>query len=198
MPVLVEAFTPIIIELSVCLQEKSITKPITRIIEKVKFIESDNEQHILSLYEDTKKSFCELFEMISLKKLSEPLINLPKKINKKFVKKIDIIDKLDSKKKNEFFKINVKDPYQKLPTQRSLFEYSSNGQNNQNNKNNIIKKLDTTFIEGQTSTTAENLDIDYEKLLKIDSSTNETLNLTDPPTSFISNLHIYQKQALTW
>lgn len=46
--------------------------------------------------------------------------------------------------------------------------------------------------------TDESRDIDYEKILKLDSTAQEEFVLSTPPSVFLTPLHVYQQQALTW
>ena len=58
--------------------------------------------------------------------------------------------------------------------------------------------LDNSAKKGEKPLENKPLDIDYESLLKLENSEDKDLVATDPPPSFASTLHPYQKQALTW
>ena len=62
----------------------------------------------------------------------------------------------------------------------------------------IEKKEEIRKNDDKNEEKAENLDVDYEKLLKLDSENTDEIELTEPPPTFVTKLHDYQKQALTW
>ena len=200
---MIEAFTPIIIEIKIYLQAKSITKPITRIIDKGKLSEFDPDSKVLSYFDKTKQNFVNLFDLLCLKKISETMIKIP---NKKIIKDIEI-EPINSNRtetlsmKQSLQKIDVRNPYQKLPQQASLLNFTQNIEKKpqQTETENLNKKMEILKEQQKDNNKSdENSDIDYENLFKIDSMTHESLQLYDPPPSFKSILHPYQKQALTW
>jgi len=193
-PPLVETFTPIILEIQVHLQEKSITNPIIRIIDKGKVSELDPESRLLNFFDKTKRNFAALFDLLALRKINDTLIKLP---NKKSIEHLSesSLDLNLSKKPLSLNKVDVSNPYQKLPKQASLFDFTEKNINNLNksNENHNVKIEEKT----QDSANKDSL-IDYENLLKIDTETHENLDFYEPPSSFKSSLHPYQKQALFW
>lgn len=194
MPPIVETFSPIILEIKVYLLETAITKPITRIIDKAKLNEFDKEATILALFEKTKQNFANLFELLKLKKINDSLIKIP-------LKKLIHLDEslLDNKNHNfnkESLKMNMRDPYQKLPKQASLFDFAT--QNIEKNKQILLENNNITEPKPYKSAEDESLDIDYENLFQHDTITHEKTPFLDPPSSFKSLLHPYQKQALAW
>ena len=278
-----EAFTPILLEIKVFLEGKSITKPITQIIDKGRLNEFSHEAQILSYFDATKLNFTGLFSLLSLKKLSETLIKLPTK------KSLQIQETtIKHENKPSVAKIDIKNPYQKLPKQANLLNFAKKNENSHNFENSLIfaqnyekkpldenskdfypekpqisdfcqnydktpleensmdfypekpqisdfydkKPLDENSMDFQPKKpqisdfcqnydkkplaenpkdfapekpqiseiceeTNDTLDIDYENLFKIDNSC-ENLQFYEPPASFKSSLHPYQKQALAW
>ena len=172
--------------------EKTITKPITRIIDKGKLNELDAESRVLSYFDKTKRNFAGLFELLRLKKNNETLIKLPNK------KTVDQLDESslgpDYSKKTSLNKVDIHNPYQKLPKQASLFDFATSTTNASSKPNSN----ENQEIKSGESPNKDLEDIDYEHLFKIDTNTHEYLDLQEPPSTFKSTLHPYQKQALFW
>lgn len=177
------------------MQSKSISKPITRVIDKGKFGEIDQESKILTYFDKTKQSFAGLFSLLSLKKTADTLIKInsikrvPKQITEETINS-------DNPTKPSMSKINIRDPFQKLPKQASLLNFTQNidkkpGQNS--------SSLQTTVQNSAISNeNVDSLDIDYEKVFKLDYTAYENLSMYKPPETFRSQLHPYQSKALTW
>lgn len=198
-PPLVDAFSPITLEISVILHKTAITRPITRVIEKGGLNENNIENRILAKFDKTRQNFVDLFNLLKLNKKNETLIKMQKNQDKisifeKDGRSLDDIHLLT--KNNEFLKLDVKNPFQKLPKQKSLFDFSTT---HIDSSNGLIEKRDEIKrIEVKNEVKAENLDVDYGKLLKLDSENTEEIQLSEPPPTFVTKLHDYQKQALTW
>ncbi len=183
------------------LHRAAFTKPITRVIEKGGLSENNLENRILSKFEKTRQNFLDLFILLRLRKKNETMIKMQRNNEK-----ISIFEKdgkspeknpYSGKQINQFINLDVKNPFQKLPKQKSLLDFSK-GFADENmekiKKEEIIRKEESNNNEEK----AENLDVDYGKLLKLDSENVNDIELTEPPLSFVTKLHDYQKQALTW
>lgn len=179
-------------EIKIYLRSKSISKPITRIIDKSKYGEIDQESKILAYFDKTKQSFAGLFQLLSLKKISETLIKIPilKKLPAQISNEISV---KENSLKSSLSKVDMRDPYQKLPKQASILNFPQTYDKKPKTNPNFP-------IENQPETTnsSENLDIDYEKVFKLDYTAYERLSPSTPPASFCSTLHPYQSKALTW
>lgn len=177
--------------------------------------------------EGTREAFISLFELLNLNKITDTLIQRQPKALKQSESngetrsartKIKMLGEnsmdlesdgansrsvsfgfMDEKSKSKPV-LDVFDPFQKAPKQASLQSFklqNSKANAETSDAQNAEKKLENannTDVVVQQETN----DIDYVKLLNLENPNQDELKLTEPPESFTSILHNYQKQALTW
>ena len=90
------------------------------------------------------------------------------------------------------------DPFRRVPKQTSLQVFKKAPPNPSDQPNSTNKHSGADSEEGKQIAQNESNDVDYAKLLNLENPNQEELKLTDPPETFTSSLHGYQKQALTW
>ncbi|KAL4512333.1 hypothetical protein ABPG72_005335 [Tetrahymena utriculariae] len=100
-------------------------------------------------------------------------------------------------------KINLNDPFVKLPKQKTLFSFKL--QNTKPDQNQEQQERSARQSNNQQTAenkeTAKSQDLDYEQIFNIVPGTDgqvTELQYSEPPTTFKTSLHNYQKQALTW
>ncbi|KAL4474868.1 hypothetical protein ABPG74_001564 [Tetrahymena malaccensis] len=100
-------------------------------------------------------------------------------------------------------KINLNDPFIKLPKQKTLFSFKLQNKKPDQNQEQQEKSVrqSTNQQVAENKETAKSQDIDYEQIFNIVPGTDgqvTELQYSEPPTTFKTSLHNYQKQALTW
>jgi DNA repair protein RAD5 len=83
-----------------------------------------------------------------------------------------------------------------MPKQKSMADFATKSNSMpRSTENSNTQPLRT---EGEVVIQGESSDVNYEKLLNLESDDYGELKLSEPPSTFASSLHPYQKQALTW
>ncbi|EAR86636.2 SNF2 family amine-terminal protein (macronuclear) [Tetrahymena thermophila SB210] len=100
-------------------------------------------------------------------------------------------------------KINLNDPFIKLPKQKTLFSFKLQNkkpdQNQEQQERSVRQSNNQQVAENKEENKSQ--DLDYEQLFNIVPGTDgqvTELQYSEPPSTFKTSLHNYQKQALTW
>lgn len=203
-------FSPFWIYVDVYLSDSVISKPLTEIF-SLKENSKDSEDLMLQQLQYTKDSFVNLFDMLKLNKVTETLIKrLPTRQShaaepesssaKKEANaaKVHYSEKQNSDEK----KVDIFDPFQKVPQQKSLAGFVSKKPEGSDHLSVPSEASTNTSrlspTKNEQRITEESSDVNYEKLLNLENDDYDDLKLSEPPPSFVSTLHSYQKQALTW
>lgn len=123
--------------------------------------------------------------------MNETLIKLPNRGGAEQINDLTNMTELPQKPVS-LTKVEMGNPYQKLPKQATLFDFAGG------NQASSFPKERPAIEAEMTESSTENAEIDYENLFKIETTSHESLPLAEPPASFKSSLHPYQKQALGW
>ena len=205
-------FSPFWIYIDVYLSDSVISKPLTEIF-SLKENSKDEEDRLLQQLQYTKDSFVSLFDMLKLDKITETLIKrLPTRQSHAAesdnnttgtaAKKVQHYSEAAANRTNpDEKKMDIFDPFQKTPQQRSLAGFVAKkpqGQDQLSVPSESSNRLSSSPTKNEQKITEESSDVNYEKLLNLENNDYDDLKLSEPPPSFVSNLHSYQKQALTW
>ena len=182
-----------------------ISKPLTEIF-SYKENSKDSEDRMLQELEYTRDSFVSLFDLLKLERVTETLIKrLPSKYNKK--QELTLSDEKKGPKQHYSMgsnqkagsdekKVDIFDPFQKVPQQKSLANFVAVAKKPEASPKSISNSISPS--KNEQVITEESADVNYDKLLNLENEDHGDLKLSEPPSTFVSNLHSYQKQALTW
>lgn len=190
--------------------DTAVSKPLTEII-SFRDNSKDEEDRLLQELQYTKDAFVALFDMLNLHRITDTLIKrLParhaakhssdsnKKIAKSPTNNTNLDEDSNSRNNFEEKKVDIFDPFQRIPQQKSLANFVV--KKNPAAESSTTEPSDQNRSAFKTEQVAndETSDINYEKFLNLENEDYSELKLSEPPMTFVANLHPYQKQALTW